>query len=96
MFIVSITYVRPLEEVDRLISEHVEFLDEQYRLGNFQLSGRKVPRTGGVILATVENRLKLDEILRKDPFHREKLASYDVTEIVPTKSSQALECLVEA
>ncbi|MBE9396780.1 GTP cyclohydrolase [Pontibacterium sp. N1Y112] len=95
MFIVSLTYVAPLETVDQFIPEHVEFLNEQYRLGNFQLSGRKVPRTGGVILATVDGREQLDKILVQDPFHRESLATYEVTEIVPTMSSQALECLVE-
>lgn len=96
MFIVSLTYIKPLEEVDRLIPEHVEYLNEQYRLGYFQLSGRKEPRTGGVIIATIENRAKLDQILAQDPFHRENLASYEITEIVPTKTSQALEFLVEA
>lgn len=96
MFIVSLTYIKPLEEVDRFITEHIEFLNEQYRLGYFHFSGRKVPRTGGVIVAAVKDRSKLDQILEQDPFYRENLASYEVTEIVPTKSSQALKFLVEA
>lgn len=82
--------------MDRFISEHVEFLNEQYRLGHFHLSGRKEPRTGGVILAAVKDSSKLNKILEQDPFYRENLASYEVTEIVPTKSSHALEFLVEA
>ncbi|MEH6343557.1 MAG: YciI family protein [Bermanella sp.] len=96
MFIVSITYTSPLEEIDRLISEHVEFLDKQYNLGYFQLSGRKNPRTGGVIIATLENREKLNQILSQDPFKKENLASYEITEMVPTKSSKALEFLIDA
>lgn len=96
MFIVSLTYIKPLEEVDRFITEHIEFLNEQYRLGYFHFSGRKEPRTGGVIVAAVKDRSKLDQILEQDPFYRENLASYEVTEIVPTKSSQALKFLVEA
>lgn len=95
MFIVSITYTSPIEEVDRFIPEHVEFLDRQYNKGYFQLSGRKKPRTGGVILASVENREKLNQILAQDPFQKENLASYEITEIMPTKSSKALEFLVE-
>lgn len=95
MFLVSLTYIQPLEAIDKFIPEHVEFLNKHYDLGYFQLSGRKEPRTGGVILATVENRLELDQILAQDPFYRENLAKYEVTEIVPTKSSKALECLVE-
>lgn len=95
MFIVSITYAAPLEIIDRHIPAHIEFLNEQYRLGYFQLSGRKVPRTGGVILATVKERAILDRILGQDPFNRERLASYEVCEFVPTKSSNALKFLVE-
>ncbi|MBD1387829.1 GTP cyclohydrolase [Neiella sp. HB171785] len=95
MFIVSITYCKPLEEVDRLIPQHIAFLDEQYRLGHFQLSGRKEPRTGGVILATVKGKADLEQILAQDPFYREQLASYEITEMVPSKSSEALKFLLE-
>jgi len=95
LFIISITYTSPLEEIDRFIPEHVDFLDRQYNNGHFQLSGRKEPRTGGVIIATVDNREKLNRILAQDPFQRENLASYEITEVVPTKSSKALEFFIE-
>ncbi|BFM13099.1 YciI family protein [Simiduia litorea] len=94
MFIISLTYIKPLEVVDQFISAHSEYLNEQYRLGHFQLSGRKEPRTGGVIIATVESRGVLENILAQDPFYREKVASYDVTEFVPSRSSEALAFLV--
>lgn len=94
MFIVSITYTSRLARIDQVIPEHIEFLNEQYRQGHFLLSGRKEPRTGGVILAAVESRSKLDQILAQDPFHRQNLAIYEITEIVPTKSSEALAFLV--
>ncbi|MBT1442913.1 GTP cyclohydrolase [Shewanella sp. JM162201] len=95
MFIVSLTYTAPLDEIDKFIPEHIAFLNEQYALGHFQLSGRKVPRTGGIIIATVKDRDSLDNILAKDPFQLEKLANYDVIEIVPTKSSKHLAFLIE-
>ena len=95
MFIVSLSYTSALEHIDQFIPEHIEFLNDQYRMGHFQLSGRKVPRTGGIILAMLESRSKLEQILEQDPFYREKLASYEITEFVPTKSSAALAFLVE-
>lgn len=95
MFIVSISYTSPLVRIDRFVPEHLEFLDEQYRLGHFLLSGRKVPRTGGFIMASVESRSKLDKILAQDPFRREGLAEYEVIEVAPTKSSQLLAFLLE-
>lgn len=94
MFIISLTYQVPLEKVDSFIPEHVNYLDEQYAKGYFILSGRKEPRTGGVILSTINDRHKLNNILAQDPFHREGLASYEVIEIVPTKASDKLEFLM--
>jgi len=96
LFIVSITYTSALERIDQFIPAHIEFLDEQYRQGHFLLSGPKVPRTGGFILATVEGRSQLDEILAQDPFRRESLADYEVMEFAPTRSSQSLAFLVGA
>ncbi|MCR9422452.1 YciI family protein [Vibrio sp. RM-69-4] len=94
MFIVSLTYQVPLEKVDVFIPEHVAYLNEQYAKGHFVLSGRKEPRTGGVIISTISDRNKLNDVLAEDPFYREGLASYEVTEIVLTKASEKLEFLV--
>ena len=95
MFIVSLTYTSPIEVIEQFLAEHVEYLDKYYASGHFQLSGRKEPRTGGVIIATASTRAELEQILEQDPFHREGLASYDLTEMVPTKSSTALGFLLE-
>lgn len=95
MFIVSLNYVVPLEAVDQFVPEHMEYLHEQYKLGYFQLSGRKEPRTGGIIIATVEDRETLEKILQKDPFHREKIAQYEVTEFVLGMASQQLAFLLD-
>ena len=51
MFILSLTYVKPQEEADRLMEPHMAWVNEGYDTGLFLASGRKVPRTGGVILA---------------------------------------------
>ncbi|KAB0465397.1 YciI family protein [Vibrio kanaloae] len=94
MFIVSLEYQVSLEEVDLFIPEHVEFLNKQYELGHFQLSGRKNPRTGGVILSTLSNREKLDMLLTEDPFYRENIAKYEVIEMLPAKASKEFEFLL--
>ncbi|WP_440053193.1 YciI family protein [Pseudoalteromonas sp. T1lg65] len=94
MFIISLVYKASLEEVDRFIPEHIEYLNEQYAKGHFILSGRKEPRTGGVIFSTIGNREELNNILAQDPFYREALASYEITEIIPTKASDELAFLL--
>lgn len=85
MFVVSIEYKVDLAEVDKLIPEHIEFLDKYYDKGNFLASGRKVPRTGGVILARASSKEELDTILAEDPFNKANLADYEVTEFLPSK-----------
>ena len=80
MFLILLTYEKPLDEVDRLMPEHVGFLEECYRAGVFLASGRRVPRNGGVILAVSPSRDDLDEVMRHDPFVREGIARYEIIE----------------
>lgn len=84
MFIVSLTYRKPLAEVDRFIGMHRDFLARHYASGVFLLSGRKEPRTGGVILADCLNRDYLERILGEDPFWKHEIAHFEITEFVPS------------
>jgi len=93
MFIVSLTYVVPLDEVDAVNPAHVAFLEKHYATGTFLASGAKVPRTGGIILAKASSEDALQEILAEDPFHQKKLAYYDVQEFVPSRTQAGLEGL---
>lgn len=91
MFIVSLTYVAPLSEIDAALEEHGAFLSRHFHSGVFLASGPKDPRTGGVILATVSDRKTLDEILDEDPFRRLELARYDVEKFRPTRFRDGLD-----
>jgi uncharacterized protein YciI len=93
MFIISLTYKKPLEEVDFHLSAHVEYLETQCRASNLLASGRKIPRTGGIILSDVETRERLDEILKQDPFYKSQVADYEVTEFVPSMTCPELAFL---
>lgn len=54
MFIVNLTYVKPLEEVEKYLEDHITFLNKYYASNNFICSGRKNPRDGGIILCTAK------------------------------------------
>lgn len=95
MFIISFTYIKPLEEVDALLNEHVAYLNEQYRLGNFLASGPKVPRNGGIILARAVSREEMETIVTLDPFYRQRIASYEIMEFDPTMTSKEFGFLKE-
>ncbi len=95
MFIINLTYKTELEKVDQFINEHIEFLNEQYALGHFLASGRKIPRTGGIILSRLTSKSELEKILEKDPFKKNDLADYELTEFVPSKTCEELKFLIE-
>ncbi|MDH2431690.1 YciI family protein [Pokkaliibacter sp. MBI-7] len=94
MFVVTLNYVCDLSEVDAVLAEHVEYLRQQYAAGVFLVSGRLVPRTGGVILAKAESRQALQDVLAQDPFARLGLAQYTLMEFVPSMTAPGLEHLL--
>jgi uncharacterized protein YciI len=96
MFIVMLHYIKPLEHIETFLMEHRAFLDRYFNSGIFVASGPKVPRTGGVILARASTRDDLDRILEQDPFYRENLARYDITEFTPSKFARGAEELLAA
>lgn len=95
MFILTLSYIAPLDEVDRVRDEHMQWIAAQYDAQRFILSGPKVPRTGGVILARAMPRDELDDIIASDPFTREGVAAYDVVELVAMTVAEGLESLRE-
>tara|TARA_R110002050_G_scaffold104052_5_gene213262 strand:+ start:30918 stop:31205 length:288 start_codon:yes stop_codon:yes gene_type:complete len=94
MYIINVTYKVSLETIDKYISEHIEYLDTQYALGSFIASGRKVPRTGGIILSNLSDKNELLKIIEKDPFKIRDLANYKITEFNPSKTSEELKFLM--
>lgn len=90
MFIVSLEYIRPLAEIEAALSEHIAYLERHYRAGTFLMSGRKQPRTGGIILMQAGSREQVEQIIAEDPFHRAGLAEYSITEFLPTKTADDL------
>jgi uncharacterized protein YciI len=80
MFLVLLTYEKPLAEIDRRMRAHVAFLEQGYRAGMFLVSGRQVPRSGGVILAMAPSREDLATVMARDPFVSEGLARFEIVE----------------
>jgi uncharacterized protein YciI len=91
LFIVSLRYLVALERIDSAMEKHVAFLDKHFKAGNFLLSGRQEPRTGGIIIAKAKSRAAVERIMRQDPFVRGKLASADIVEFKASKMSKELE-----
>lgn len=84
MFIAILSYKKPLEDVDRFLQAHREYLAKHYAAGDFIASGPQTPRTGGVIIIKAENRAAVDSIIAQDPFNINGIADYQIVEFTPT------------
>jgi len=88
LFVVELIYKAPLTEIDAAMTAHVRFLKKFYASGSFLVSGRKIPRDGGVILAVGESREGIESIMREDPFCARGLAD---VRILQFRASQCAE-----
>lgn len=93
MLIIDLTYKKPIEEVDKHLVAHRDFLEEHYRTGIFIASGPKDPRDGGVIIALAEQPA-IEDIIKNDPFYQHGIADYQITEFIPVKYCDALKPLL--
>jgi uncharacterized protein YciI len=95
VYILELSYIVPLDEVDRVREEHMAWVAEHRDAGRFLFGGAKVPRTGGVIIARAMPRDELDDVIAADPFTREGVAAYDVVEFAATTTAEGLEAFAE-
>ncbi len=95
MYIIDLNYIVPLEVLDAHMGEHVKYLYKYYKQNKFVASGRKVPRTGGIILALADSRKDVDAIIAEDPFFTHKLADFKVTEFQTSQMHPLMKPLLK-
>ncbi|WP_118180831.1 YciI family protein [Paraburkholderia phosphatilytica] len=91
MYVVKLTYCAPLERVDAALEAHRAFLKRHFEAGVFLIAGPRIPREGGVILATGIDRAQLDAILATDPFAEQQLATYEITEFSAARLAPGID-----
>lgn len=92
MFILSLRYTAPLDEVDAHMEAHVAWLKQGHAAGSFLAWGRKVPREGGIILA-VGGRAEVEAVAATDPFVIAGVAEVELIEFRPSFVAEGLEAL---
>jgi uncharacterized protein YciI len=75
---------------------HVTFLRKYYSAGNFLVSGRQIPRVGGIILAVGESRDRIEAIMAEDPFVRHGLARVRIIEFRASQRADDIQQRIEA
>lgn len=95
MYIVELSYLAPLSEIDNAMRAHVAFLNKNYKSGVFVASGRKIPRDGGIILATAPSREAVEEIMKQDPFCARGLAEFRVIEFRVSQRASDIQAVFD-
>ena len=90
MFLVDMTFVKPLPVVDQYVTAHRDYLSAFYNEGVLLLGGRKNPRTGGVILSRHATLKEVEDVFNADPLVLADVARFSITEFEPVMRSADL------
>lgn len=85
MFLIKITYTKPLDIIEKHIAAHRAFLEEGYQRDYFVVSGPQNPRVGGIIISQLKDRKQLETIINHDPYRLHEVADYEIIEFEPVK-----------
>jgi len=96
MFVLELTYTADLARIDAAMKAHMKWLRAQYAAGHFLVSGRKIPREGGIIIATGADRDAVEAIARQDPFVSGGLATVRVIEFRASQKTADAERWINA
>jgi len=96
MFVIELIYKAELSEIDAHMKAHMAYLKKYYAAGNFLVSGRKIPRDGGVILAVGKDKPTLEAIVREDPFILRDLADYRIIEFRASQRADDVQARIDA
>nr|WP_042190020.1 YciI family protein [Kibdelosporangium sp. MJ126-NF4]CEL19046.1 hypothetical protein [Kibdelosporangium sp. MJ126-NF4]CTQ95152.1 hypothetical protein [Kibdelosporangium sp. MJ126-NF4] len=96
MYIVMLAYKAPIEEIDYLLPDHMEWLSKHYESGYFLCSGRQPTRAGRVIITRPMPRAKLEALLASDPLDMARMVRHEVVEFEATRTAPELARVNEA
>jgi uncharacterized protein YciI len=96
MFVIELSYKAALAQIDAHMAAHVKFLKKYYDAGNFVVSGRQIPRTGGIIIAVGRSRAEIEAIVREDPFYTEGLVDFRVVEFRVSQRARDIQQRLDA
>jgi len=82
--------------IDAHLVEHRAFLEKCYEKKYLIFSGPQRPRTGGVIISTLDDPAQLENIMKEDPFLIHDLAEYTYIPFDPVKCDPRFACFINA
>jgi uncharacterized protein YciI len=94
MFLVDMCFTDMTKITPELTNKHKSYLEQEYQSNKLLFGGRKVPRTGGILISQHESEHELQQVLNSDPFVKSGAIAYSITEFIPVMASQAYDNLI--
>jgi uncharacterized protein YciI len=94
VFVVELIYKADLDAIDAQMRAHMAFLKKHYAAGTFVVSGRKIPRDGGIIIAAGKSRQEIEAIVREDPFCKLGLAEFRIIEFRASQRADDIDARI--
>jgi uncharacterized protein YciI len=94
MYLVDMNFTDMTKITPELTDQHKNYLTQEYKSNKLMFGGRKVPRTGGILISQHESESELKQVLNSDPFVKSGAVTYSITEFIPVMASKAYENIV--
>lgn len=95
MYLVDLNFIDMNKITPALTNRHRQHLENEYKSSLLMFGGRKVPRTGGVLISAHPTKEALIDVLESDPFIVSGAASYVITEFDPVMASERYKEIIE-
>lgn len=94
LYIIFLRFTENKEQAPQFMKDHLEWIEKGLDDNIFLLAGGLLPNLGGTILAHNSPKLDLIKRMDTDPFVKEKIVSYEVFEVSPTKIHSSLKTIL--
>ncbi len=94
MYLVDMSFTDMTKITEELTEKHKSYLEQEYKSNKLMFGGRKVPRTGGILISQHESEGELKQVLNSDPFVKSGAVAYSITEFIPVMASKAYKNIV--
>ncbi|MCT4556877.1 MAG: YciI family protein [Pelagimonas sp.] len=91
LFVIDLHYTVPFEQVEPHLEAHMAFIQAAREDGFIVVAGAKVPRTGGVIIASAPSLESAQARMTQDPFCTANVVSLGFTQFKPGTLCDALK-----
>lgn len=91
LFVILITYTKPMEEINEILPSHRAFLKKGYESGHLLASGPQNPKTGGIVIGKFDSKESTEVFFKYDPYAQNNVATYQILEFNPVLHSEILD-----